>query len=207
MTSVSAALSGEQQRVVWIAWLTYAMFYLGRLNISPALPAIAESLDIGLGEVGLLGTVFFWCYALGQFINGQLGNVLRPHWMIFTGLLVIAASNLLFALQTQLWVMAVFWGVNGFAQASGWGPMLRIISTYLDTEQRRRVSTLFSMSFQVGVAISWGLAGVLLLIGPWQVAFQVPAVLLILIAVLWRVTGLDADSDDAPAAGFSLSGL
>ncbi|MEL6149954.1 MAG: MFS transporter, partial [Chloroflexota bacterium] len=71
MTSVSAALSGEQQRVVWIAWLTYAMFYLGRLNISPALPAIAESLDIGLGEVGLLGTVFFWCYALGQFINGQ----------------------------------------------------------------------------------------------------------------------------------------
>ncbi|MEL6152325.1 MAG: MFS transporter, partial [Chloroflexota bacterium] len=149
----------------------------------------------------------YWCYALGQYINGQLGNVLRPHWMIFTGLLVIAASNLLFALQTQLWVMAVFWGVNGFAQASGWGPMLRIISTYLDTEQRRRVSTLFSMSFQVGVAISWGLAGVLLLIGPWQVAFQVPAVLLILIAVLWRVTGLDADSDDAPAAGFSLSGL
>jgi sugar phosphate permease len=205
--SLSAALTSDQRRVVMIAWGTYAAFYLGRLNLSPALTPIAEALDIGLGEVGLLGTVFFWSYATGQIINGQLGNHISPRRLILFGLLLIAAANILFSLQSTLLLMAILAGVNGFAQAAGWGPMLHILSVHLSTDQKQRLSLLFSMSFQVGAAISWGLAGLLLATGNWRTAFWVPGVMLIGIALLWHRSGLDATVSQSDGARFRLSDI
>jgi len=205
-------LSAQQRRMVSTLWLTYAAFYLGRLNLSPALPAIAESLQISLAQVGILGTFFFWCYALGQLVNGQIGNSVRPHRVILFGLLLIAISNIAFSLQTSLLMMTVIWGVNGFAQSTGWGPMLRILSTHLETAQRKRLSTVFSMSFQVGTALAWGVAGILMALGNWRLAFLVPGLALFVVALLWWLSGLDAapvnrDEMHNTTESFSLAGL
>lgn len=188
----AGGFSSAQRRLIGITWLTYAAFYLGRLNISPALPAIARDLNIGLGSVGTLGTIFFICYAIGQVISGQLGNALSPRRMIFMGLLLVAISNIVFSMQTSLILLAILWGINGFAQASGWGPMLRILSSHLDTDQVRGISMFFSISFQIGTAVAWGLAGFLIASGSWQSAFVVPGIILIVIALIWYATGIEA---------------
>jgi sugar phosphate permease len=198
-TEASATLTTEQKTLVWIAWVTYATFYIGRLNLSPVLPEIASDLGIGLGQVGILGTVFFWSYALGQIVNGQIGNSLSPHWMIFTALMLIAISNVVFAFQMSLWLMSIVWGINGFAQAMGWGPMLKILSSYLDIEQRKNVSTWFSMSFQVGTAAAWGLTALLIAWGSWRTAFWVPGIILLVVAIAWRWIGLSAAPTDLRA--------
>ena len=137
-------------------WSTYTAYYLGRVNISPAFPLLASALSLSLGEVGWLGTVFFWAYGVGQLVHGQLGNIIRPRWMVLFGLVVIAATNLLFAAQDTLVPMLALWATNGFAQAAGWGPMLRILNTRFDERQRRHLATPFAMSFQAGTAASWG---------------------------------------------------
>lgn len=201
------ALSFDQRRVVMIAWGTYAAFYLGRLNLSPALPRIAETLNIGLGEVGILGTVFFWCYAVGQVITGQIGNTIPPHWVILSGMVLIAVANIAFAFQTSLLALAILWGINGFGQAAGWGPMLRIIASHLSVPQRQRLSTVFSMSFQVGTAISWGISALLIAVASWRMAFWVPGVLLLFAAVHWRWRSLDAEVSAAPRQPFQLRAM
>lgn len=201
------ALSLDQRRVVIIAWITYAAFYLGRLNISPALPKIAETLDIGLGEVGILGTIFFWCYAIGQVITGQIGNTIRPHWVILSGIILIAVVNIAFAFQTSLLALAILWGINGFGQAAGWGPMLRIIASHLSVPQRQRLSTIFSMSFQVGTAVSWGISALLIAVASWRVAFWVPGLLLLFTAVYWRRFKLDSEVSAAPRQPFQLRAM
>lgn len=200
----AGALSADQRRTVQIAWGTYAAFYLGRLNISLTLPLIAGSFDTGLGEVGILGTVFFWCYAVGQIINGQVGNFVRPHWMILSGILLIATTNILFAFQSSLWLMGLLWGINGFAQAAGWGPMLRILSSSLTVTQRQRLSTVFSMSFQVGTSVAWGLSGLLIALGGWRSAFWVPGLLLLGVAFVWRNAELDVAPGNTSAQVFGL---
>jgi len=197
-------LSSAQRRVVAITWATYAAFYLGRLNLSPALPLIAESLDISLGEVGILGMVFFWCFAAGQVINGQIGNYIRPHRLIFSGILLIALANIAIAFQSSLWVMAVLSGVNGFAQAAGWGPMLRILSSHLAVSQKRRLSMVFSMSFPVGIAVTWGLSGMLIAVGGWRMVFWVPGIILIFVALLWHWSGLDAEVNPTQQDSFQI---
>lgn len=174
-------------------WLTYTAYYLGRVNISPAFPLLAAALSLRLGEVGWLGTVFFCAYGIGQLALGQLGNVIRPRWMVLAGLLVIAATNLLFAAQVSLLPMLALWAVNGFAQAAGWGPMLRILNSRFSERQRRRLATPFAVSFQAGTAASWAISLLLLALGAgWRALFWLPGVILLLVAIDWWRSGLDA---------------
>jgi OPA family glycerol-3-phosphate transporter-like MFS transporter len=55
-----------QRRIVAMGWITYASFYLGRVNLSTAMPDIRESLHLSAQDVGLLGSGFFLSYALGH---------------------------------------------------------------------------------------------------------------------------------------------
>ena len=174
-------------------WATYTAYYLGRVNISPAFPLLAAALGLSLGEVGWLGTVFFWAYGVGQLVHGQLGNVIRPRWMVLFGLVVIAVTNLLFAAQDAFAPMLALWAMNGFAQAAGWGPMLRILNARFDERQRRHLATPFAMSFQVGTAASWGISVLLLALGAeWRALFWLPGIMLALAAFAWWRSGLDA---------------
>jgi sugar phosphate permease len=179
------SLSREQKRLVIILWCTYALFYLGRLNLSPALDSLALSLKVTRAEVGVLGTAFFWAYAVGQFINGELGNLVSPRLMVAAGLGVIALVNILFGLQTALPVMIVLWAMNGLAQASGWGPMLRLLSERLSPEQNKSMSIIFSLSYQFGTSLTWLVAGLLVVLAGWQAAFIAPGVVLLGVLALW----------------------
>jgi len=75
-----------QRRIFVILWITYASFYLGRVNFSVALPGIMADFGWTRTDVGAIGTALFWAYAIGQFINGQLGDRLGARVMITVGL-------------------------------------------------------------------------------------------------------------------------
>jgi len=184
-------MNRDQKRVVMLLWCTYACLYLGRLNLSPALPALASALEVSRAEVGVLGTVFFWMYAAGQFLNGQAGNHVSPRRMVAIGFGIVALVNLLFAMQASLAVMSILWAVCGFGHSMVWGPMLRILADRLDDGQRKRISTLFPMSYQLGGAATWAVAGLLVAWGSWQTAFWVPGIVLLGVLTIWWRAGVD----------------
>lgn len=175
-----------------LCWGLYALLYLGRLNISPALPAIASDLSISRAEVGLIGTAFFWVYAVGQFVNGNLGNTIRPRVMIAMSIALVALTNLAFAMITSLEAMIVIWGICALGHSMSWGPMLRILAERLNEAQRKRISTIFPMSYQLGSALAWLLSGWLVALFGWQAAFTVPGLLLAVLLVVWWLVRIDA---------------
>ena len=63
-----------QKKMFWMMWITYASFYLGRVNISIALPGISNEFGLSKTDLGIVLTALFFAYAFGQFINGQLGD-------------------------------------------------------------------------------------------------------------------------------------
>ncbi len=182
---MSIALTPQQRRIVTVIWGTYAFYYLGRLNISPAIPALQNSLGVGRVEIGWLGTAFFWVYTLGQIVNGELGNHIKPRYIVALGLLIVALTNILFSIQTAWWAMLILWGINGFAQSTGWAPMMRILSERLESKQRQRISTFFPMSFQVGNGLTWAMAGLLVAWGGWQMAFWLPGLITLIVLAVW----------------------
>ena len=191
--------------IVGTVWITYALFYLGRLNLSVALPFLAVALDVSRAEVGTLGTVFYWVYGISHLFTGELGSRFSPFRMVALGLLVIAIVNIAVSFQTSLLLMLLLWGINGIAQACGWSPMMRILAENLDRSRIKRVSTLLPLSYVSGTVITWILVGAVASAENWRVAFWLPGCLTLGVLLFWWKAGIDAPT--ARAAGFRLSDM
>lgn len=178
-------LNTAQARLVMLAWVTYAAFYFGRVNLAPVITSLQADLGWSKTEIGLLGTVFFWTYGIGQLVNGSLGDRVGARGFVALGLIGSAIANLVFGTSSIFVVMLIIWAVNGYFQAMGWGPILHTLANNLSLEQRTRVSSVFGSSFVVGNAATWLLMGWLLTWTEWRSAFLVAAPLLIFFAGLW----------------------
>src|SRR5512136_565084 len=111
-----------RKRMLFSIWISYAMFYMGRVNMSIAIPGIMNEYGLTRTAVGVVLTALFGTYAFGQFVNGQLGDKIGGRIMITLGLILSAVFNLLFGFSTILTVMAVIWALNGYVQSMGWSP-------------------------------------------------------------------------------------
>ena len=193
----------RQDIIVATVWVTYGLFYLGRLNFSVALPFLAAALDISRAEAGAIGTVFYWVYGISHFFSGEIGSHFSPFRMVCGGLLLIALVNIAFSFQTSLLLMLALWGINGIAQSGGWAPMLRILAENLDRARIKRVSTLMPFSYVIGTALTWTLVGAVASADNWRIAFWLPGILTLGVLLFWRRAGIDAPK--AKTTGFKLS--
>ena len=186
------SLAPDQRSIVRTAWLTYAGYYLGRVNLSPAIPALVIAFSVTRAEIGVVATALFWTYSVGQYLSGELGNRLNARKLVAIGLVISACCNLGMAFQTTVGGMVLLWGVNGVAQSVGWSPILRVLADHLEVDQRRRVSAWFPMSYQVGIAVTWAITGFVVALFGWQAAFVLPSLLLCGVLAMWWLSGVDA---------------
>ena len=196
------SLNKQQNKMVGTIWITYALFYLGRVNVSVVLPALAVGLDASRAEVGALGTAFFWVYGISHFIMGEIGSHVSPFRIVSIGLLAISLVNIAFAFQTSLIVMLLLWGLNGVAQSAGWAPMFRILAERLDRSHIKRISTVMPFSYVFGTALTWTLIGVVAAGDDWRIAFWLPGGLLLLVLAFWRKAGIDAPKSKSSGVRF-----
>lgn len=205
MTDFQSSLSRQQNLMVGALCATYGLLYLGRVNISVVLPLLAIELDVSRAEIGILGTVFFWTYGIGNFVNGEIGSRVSPVRLVGMGLLVTAVVNLAFGFQTSLLAMLALWSINGLAQSAGWPPMIRILAERLDRSQIKRVSTVMPFSYVIGTVVTWTLIGALATSDNWRLAFWLPGLVLLLMAALWGKAGSGAPT--SPSSGIRLASI
>jgi OPA family sugar phosphate sensor protein UhpC-like MFS transporter len=102
--------------------------------------------------------------------------------------------------QHSLIVMGVLWGIGGAGFSLGWGPILRILSETLTTEQRKRTASLFPMNIPTGAAFTWAVIGLVVSVGGWRWGFWGPSIALIGVLMWWWFSNIDA-----PTAGRSVA--
>jgi sugar phosphate permease len=169
-----------QVRIFAALWAGYASYYLCRVNFAVAQPAIlAEFPDWSSARLGAIPSVYAALYAVGQFVNGQLGERLGARAMMTGAIVVAGATNVLFAGAHDYTAMLVLWGLNGYAQSAGWPLLVQTISRWTPRARRGTVIGLISTCYQVGNVASWLLAGALCQRLGWRAAFWVPGVVLL----------------------------
>lgn len=177
-----------RKRILIGAWITYASFYLGRVNMSVAIPGILDEFNITKTEIGIVLTALFTLYAIGQFVNGQLADKFGARKMITTGLLMSAILNAIFGFTPNFIAgMALIWALNGFFQSMGWSPTVKTIANWFPPKVRGRKAGLLGTSYQIGSAASWALAGFVVGMFGWRWAFWVPAVILVISVIHFRI--------------------
>ncbi len=174
-----------QRQIFILLWITYAAFYLGRVNFSVALPGIMAQFGWTRADVGAIGTALFWAYAIGQFINGQLGDKIGARVLIAIGLTASAVVNLFFGFSNAIWIMLILWAVNGYAQSMGWAPTVKTLANWFPPRVRGKMSGRLGTSYILGGALSVVLAGFVAARWGWKATFFVPASFLILAAIHW----------------------
>ena len=164
--------------MLWTLWLTYGTFYFCRNNLGVALPGIGAELGLSKTELGTVLMALKLAYGIGQFVNGQLAERFSPRRLLALGLLASAALNVLFGFASALYFMTFLWACNGYVQALGWPPTMRVAANWFSIQQRGRAIGIIGTGYQLCGALTFVVAGWSAEQFGWRGALFVPAALL-----------------------------
>lgn len=185
-----------RKRILWTVWITYAGFYLARVNMSIALPGIMREYGISKTGMGSVLTALFAFYAVGQFINGQLGDKFGPRKLITVGIFGSVLLNIMFGFTHGVLItMIVIWGLNGYFQSMGWGPSVKAVANWFPRNERGKAGGILGSSYQIGNAASWALAGYVIGYWGWRWGFWVPSIIFALVGLNWLIRARNAPEE------------
>jgi len=171
------AFSANQRLLLWVLWLTYGSFYFCRNNLGVALPGLQAELGYTKSQLGTVLMALKLSYGVGQFINGQLAEHWRPRKLLALGLLASAALNVLFGWATALYFLTFVWACNGYVQALGWPPTMRVTANWFPALQRGRAIGIIGTGYQLCGALTFVVAGWAAENFGWRGALHLPALL------------------------------
>lgn len=180
MTDARASLP---VRTIWVLAVTYGAFYLCRTNIAAALPGLQLELGLSKADTGLVLGTSKLVYGIGQLVNGQLAERWSSRRMLAVGMLGSAALNLAFGFATGLELLVFVWACNGYAQALGWTPTMRLAADALEPRARGRAIGWIGTGYQLATALTYVISGLAVEYLGWRGALQLPAILLAVAAI------------------------
>ena len=176
--------------VFWNIWSSYATYYFGKVNLSIVVPALlATHNDLSLMNVGLVSSGFFFAYAFGQFLHGQISERHNPFVYISIGLLGSAVMNLMLGFSAGFFIV-LFIGetIDGMFQSMGWSSCVRANALVQKAENRERTTTILGTSYQVGNSVAWLISAYSVGAWGWQAGFWVASAFLSARGILLLVT-------------------
>ncbi|ENZ0174155.1 MFS transporter [Providencia rettgeri] len=150
--------------------LCYVMFYVCRLSFTVAKSALVEE-GITPTELGLIGSSLFFCYAIGKLVNGFLADHSNVVKFMSLGLLLSAGMNYLMGSTTNALFLALFWGINGWAQSMGVGPSVVSLARWYSDKERGTFYSIWSTAHNVGEAITYLVIAAVIATYGWQFGY------------------------------------
>lgn len=199
--------------VLWVLWITYGSFYFCRTNIAAALPGIEAEFGFTKAQIGLVLGALKLAYGIGQLVNGQLAEKISSRHLLTIGMLMSAGLNVAFGMDTALYFLIFVWACNGYFQALGWTPCMRVAANWFPVEKRGRAVGIIGTGYQATAAITYVMAGFAVERFGWRGAFWVPAGLFalcclhMLIFLKEKPPKATTETLPSPAAAGSGSGL
>lgn len=167
-----------------ICLTTYLASYIVRNILSVSTPRMITEEFFTKEYTGLLASVYFVFYALGQLINGFIGDRVHPKYMVATGMGLAAAASFIFPAFEVRSIHFICFAVIGYGLSMLRGSLMKVISENTEKHYARVICTLFSMVAIAGPLI----AGVLSMLLPWRAVFIAAGILTVMLAIIFVFT-------------------
>lgn len=173
--------------LVLLCALAYFASYFSRVNLSAALVEVINSGFAGKKTAALALTVCSITYGAGQIISGFLGDRFKPQNLILTGFAITTLANACVGFMTNDVLLVPLWGINGFAQALMWPPLVVIMATRLTKADYQNACIRVSWGSSVGTIAVYVLAPVIINILDIRWVFFISAAVAVIMLVAWKL--------------------
>lgn len=160
--------------------VSYLAVYLARNVLGTVSPQMIESGIFDEGKIGSLSSIYFIAYAVGQLINGMIGDKIKAKYMLSLGLLFAGVSSFAFTAFSGTWTVAyIAYGACGFFLSMIYGPMTKVVAENTEPNHAVRCSLGYTFASFFGSP----LAGVLAAALAWQSVFHVSSIVLFAMSI------------------------
>ena len=177
-------LSAPAKKAVLIGSLcssAYLAVYIARNVLGSVSPQMIEQGVFTETQIGTLSSIYFITYAVGQLINGIIGDKIKAKYMISFGLILAGISNVLFAaISAAPAASTVAYAATGFALAMIYAPMTKVVAENTEPIYAPRCSLGYTFASFLGSPLAGVLAALLL----WQGVFLASSAALVLMGTL-----------------------
>ena len=201
------SLSEQKQRLKRFQWSTflaatlgYGMYYVCRLSLNVVKKPIVDEGVFSETELGIIGAVLFFTYAVGKFMNGFLADRSNINRLMSTGLLVTALVNLCLGFVHSFILFAVLWGISGRFQSMGAASCVVGLSRWFTDKKRGSFYGFWSASHNIGEAMTFIIVASIVSALGWRYGFLGAGLVgLIGALVVWRFFHDTPQSKGLPA--------
>lgn len=201
------SLSEQKQRLKRFQWSTflaatlgYGMYYVCRLSLNVVKKPIVDEGVFSEIELGIIGAVLFFTYAVGKFMNGFLADRSNINRFMSTGLLVTALVNLCLGFVHSFILFAVLWGISGWFQSMGAASCVVGLSRWFTDKKRGSFYGFWSASHNIGEAMTFIIVASIVSALGWRYGFLGAGLVgLIGALVVWRFFHDTPQSKGLPA--------
>lgn len=171
----------------------YFVSYLTRVNFAAVIAAIIQAGDIDKNSAGLVTTLGFITYGVGQLVSGWLGDRINPKKLMVAGFATTIAMNCLIPACPNGAAMCIVWAFNGFAQSFMWPPMVKIMSSAMDTDDYNKGCVVVSWGSTIATILIYLISPVIISLAGWRWVFFIYSGVGVVIASVWylKITSIE----------------
>ena len=141
-------------------------------------------------DVGLVTTLFFITYGIGQFVNAFLSRkinikIILPCSLILSSLFNVA---MLFIPVGSFSFIKYMWCINGFLLSLMWPCIIRVVSESISEKYKNCSVVLFGTVTAVGVCITYGLSSLFKAINHFEIIYIFSASVGIICSIIWMLS-------------------
>lgn len=182
------------------ATLGYGMYYVCRLSLNVVKKPIVDEGIFSETELGIIGAVLFFTYAVGKFTNGFLADRSNINRFMSTGLLVTALVNLCLGFVHSFILFAILWGISGWFQSMGAASCVVGLSRWFTDKERGSFYGFWSASHNIGEAMTFIIVASIVSALGWRYGFLGAGLVgLIGALIIWRFFHDTPQSKGLPA--------
>lgn len=181
---IDSQYSKYRKEVLASIIVLYGFGYTCRLALSVVKKPLIDSGLFSIGDLGLVGSAYFYGYALGKFFNGFFADYANVRRFFTFGLITSGLINVSMGLNQSLLLWVVFWFLNGWVQGIGAPSCAIALTNWFSPKERGRYYGIWSTAHSIGEGLTFIGSAALVNYFSWRAGFIGPGILLIIITVV-----------------------
>jgi len=185
-------ISRKIMRFRWLIFfvlaLAYLFVYFHRLSLSVVANDLIKEFQTTASVMGLLGSIYFYCYAFMQFPAGLLSDSLGPRKSVTLFLIIASAGSIIFGFAPTIKIAFLGRVMVGLGVSMVFIPTMKILSRWFHPHEFAFMTGILNAVGGIGVlAATWLLALMTLFLG-WRVSFElIGCCTFIIVAMVWFI--------------------